>query len=104
MLLKLKAYLFPAVLALLVFTSGASLYLWQHSTDLNRQLKTVTTQYTNAKENLEFVSKQLTEERILRKEVETVLNELKDVPDEIYSEKLNPSLRTIISNFHGGVQ
>ncbi len=104
MLLKLKAYLFPAVLALLVFTSGASLYLWKHNTNLNQQLKTVKTQYKNAKANLDLVSTQLSAEKILRREVETVLNELKDVPDETYNEELDPSLRTIIRNFHGGVQ
>ena len=104
MLSKVKTYALTVTVALLVLTSGASLYLWNRNADLNYQLKVVKTQYEDAQKNLDLVSRQLATERMLRADVEAVLNQLKDVPDETYSEELDPSIRNVLTDFHRRLQ
>ena len=100
MLSKVKTYALVTAVALLVLTSGASLYLWNRNVDLSYQLKVVKTQYEDSKKNLDLVSRQLAAERMLRADVEAVLSQLKDVPDETYSEELDPSIRNVLDGFH----
>lgn len=104
MLSKVKTYALSATVALLVITSGASLYLWNRNVDLNYRLKVVQTQYEDAKKNLQLVNRQLARERMLRADVQAVLNQLKDVPDETYSEELDPSIRSVLDDFHSRLQ
>jgi len=100
LLSKVKNYVLIATIALLVFTSGALIYLWNRNVSLNYQLKVVQTQYADAQKNLSLVNKQLSKERMLRENVEEVLNQLKDVPDETYSEELDSSIRSVLNDFH----
>ncbi len=72
--------------------------------ELRLENETLVLQAEKTAENLKLMVQQLDREIEYRQIAESVLNQLNEVPDVIYSQRLSPEIQSVIDNFHARIK
>lgn len=101
---KIKDYAIAGLVVVAIGLGATTVYLKMRNSHLSDKLATVSAQLEKAESNLVLVSDQLKEETRLKESAEEALDDLRSIPDEIYSKELDPALGNVIRNFHERVR
>ena len=101
---QLKAYLITGMVIALITMGVVIKRQYDRNTELTLEVKTLTASIEKAQENLALVSDQLVQEQITRQIAEEALMELRDVPNEVYIQKLDPAVSSVLRNFRDRMQ
>lgn len=83
----------------------AAKLLWDSNVKLRAENKILVEQAEIVEDNVIRLTKLLREESENRAAAETALSELaKDVPDEVYQEKLPPEIQRVLDGFHNRIR
>lgn len=97
---KLKMYAIVGLLTLTVVSMVGAKFLYDRNVQLKIQVETLTAARDKAKSNLLLVQDQLSLETRAHSKTKESLQELGNVPDETFNEKLPLSINNTILNFN----
>ena len=92
-----------ALVALVAFGFWIN-HLWKQNQRLNEENTQMELQIEKHAENLKLLVQQLDREVEYRQIAESVLSNLNEVPDVIYSQSLPPEIQNVLDNFHARIR